>query len=122
MVSDAKVLDLEKDGSGKGLSNKLVLVSRTERDVVWSAHTIAPITESIKSRLARQLRIVSRNRRLHSVLKFLTNEENMWYALRGHRIVYRPGRTRHHPRCRWSGSLKIRMPNPIHVGTQATHL
>jgi len=56
MVSDAKLLDLEMGGSGKGVSNKLSLVSRTERDVVWSAHTVAPIAESIKSRLARQLR------------------------------------------------------------------
>jgi len=64
MVSNAKVLDLEKDGSGKGVSNKLSLIGRTERDVVWSARTIAPITESIKSRLARQLRVVSRNQQI----------------------------------------------------------
>jgi len=55
MVSDTKLLSV---------SNKLGLVSRTERDVVWSAHTVAPITESIKSRLARQLRIVSRNQQV----------------------------------------------------------
>ncbi len=60
MVSDAKLLDLEKGGSGK-----LGLISCTERDVVWSAHTVAPITESIKSRLARQLRIVSRNQQIN---------------------------------------------------------
>jgi hypothetical protein len=64
MVSDAKLLDLEKGESGKGVSNKLGLISRTERDVVWSAHTVAPITESIKSKLARQLRIVSRNQQI----------------------------------------------------------
>ena len=64
MVSDAKLLDLEKGGSGKGASNKLGLVSRTERDVVWNAHTVAPITESIKSKLARQLRIVSRKQQI----------------------------------------------------------
>jgi len=43
IVSDAQFLDLEKGGSGKGVSNKLGLVSRTERDVMWSAHTVAPI-------------------------------------------------------------------------------
>ena len=64
MVSDAKLLDLEKGGSGKGVSNKLGLISRTELDIVWSAHTIAPITEFIKSRLARRLRIVSRNQQI----------------------------------------------------------
>lgn len=61
MVIDARSLSLEK---GKGISYKLGLISRMDRDNVWSAHAIAPITESIKSRLARQLRIVSRNQQI----------------------------------------------------------
>jgi len=63
-------LDLEKGGNGKGVSNKLGLVSRTERDVIWSTHTVAPITESIKSRLARQLRTVSRNQQIDLYILF----------------------------------------------------
>jgi len=64
MVSNARSLSLEKGEKGKDISHKLGLVSRLERDNVCSAHTVAPITESIKSRLARQLRIVSRNQQI----------------------------------------------------------
>ena len=37
------------------------------------------------------------NRPVHFILEVLTNEENVRYALRGHRTVYHPGRARHHP-------------------------
>jgi len=56
MVSDARSLSLDK--------SKLGLVSRIERDILPSAHTVSPITESIKSRLALQLRIASRNEQI----------------------------------------------------------
>ena len=64
MVSDARSLSQENSEKGKGISHKLGLVSRLECDNVCSAHTVAPITETIKSRLARQLRIVSRNQQI----------------------------------------------------------
>ena len=43
-------------------TNSVSLVARNV--MLCSAHTVAPITESIKSRLARQLRIVSRNQQI----------------------------------------------------------
>ncbi len=52
IVSDA--WSLSQDGSG--ISNKLGLISRMERDDVSSAHVVAPITRSVKSGLAHQLR------------------------------------------------------------------
>ena len=67
MVNDARSLDLKKDGS---VSNKLGLVGRTKRDAMWSAHTLVPITESIKSRLARQLRVVSRKQQIDLYILF----------------------------------------------------
>jgi len=64
MVSDARSLSLEKSEKGKGISHKLGLVSRIERDNVCSTHAVVPITEFIKSRLARQLRIASKNQQI----------------------------------------------------------
>jgi hypothetical protein len=61
MVSDAKSLSLEK---GKGISNKLTLISRAERDELNCGHIVAPITEFIKSRLASQLRLLARNQQI----------------------------------------------------------
>ena len=46
------------------ISSKLCLVSRTNRDDVHSAHIVAPITEAVKSRLASQLRLLSRNQQI----------------------------------------------------------
>jgi hypothetical protein len=61
LVSDIRSLCVETD---KDVSHKLGLISRIERDNVHSARVVAPITASIKSRLARQLRIVSRNQQI----------------------------------------------------------
>jgi len=51
-------------------TNKLGLVSRIEHDDMSSAPAVAPITESIKSRLAHQLRIVSRNQQIDLYILF----------------------------------------------------
>ena len=63
MVSDMRSLSMATD-KAMDISSKLCLVSRTTRDDVHSAHIVAPITEAIKSRLAGQLRRLSRNQQI----------------------------------------------------------
>ena len=67
LVSDTRSLSMETD---KGISHKLSLISRVERDVVHSARVVTPVTELVKSRLARQLRVVSRNQQIELYLLF----------------------------------------------------
>ena len=59
-VSDARSLSQDESG----ILNELGLISRMERDDVSSAHVVAPITQSVKSGLAHQLRIVSMNQQI----------------------------------------------------------
>jgi len=117
MVSDAKLLDLEKGGSGK-----LGLISCTERDVVWSAHTVAPITESIKSRLVHQLWIVSRNQQVDLYTLFSKSSQmkkmcSMLFKAIGLCIVLEG--------LDITLLLMVWLPQNLnaksHVGTQATH-
>jgi len=61
LVSDTQSFSADVD---KDISHKLGLISRIERDDVHSARVIMPTTESIKSRLARRFRIVSRNQQI----------------------------------------------------------
>jgi hypothetical protein len=61
LVADIRSFSVETD---KGISHKLGLIKRMDRDNVHSARLVSPITESIKSRLARRLRIASRNQQI----------------------------------------------------------
>ena len=61
LVSDTQSFSADVD---KDISHKLGLISRMERDDVHSARVVAPMSESIKSRLARRLRILSRNQQI----------------------------------------------------------
>ena len=58
LVSDTRSLSMKTNNPD---SHKLVLVRRVERDCVHSSVVVAPITDSIMSRLARQLRVVAIN-------------------------------------------------------------
>jgi len=58
LISDTRSLYMETD---KG---RLGLISRAKRNDVHSMHLVAPVTELIKSRLARQLRTISRNQQI----------------------------------------------------------
>ena len=67
MVSDMRSLSMATDKAtdrAMDISSKLCIVSRTTRDDVHSAHIVAPITEAIKTRLAGQLRRLSRNQQI----------------------------------------------------------
>ena len=66
MVIDARSLSMTTDKvtNEVDISSKLCLVSRSNRDDVHSAHIVAPITETMKSRLARQLRRLTRNQQI----------------------------------------------------------
>ena len=61
LISDIRLMSVETD---MDISHKLGLIRRLERDDMHSARIVVPITESIKSRLARQLRIVSRKQQI----------------------------------------------------------
>jgi hypothetical protein len=67
LVSGARSFCVETD---KDISHSLSLISRMKRNEVHSEGIVAPITESIKSRLARKLRIVSRNQQIELYNRF----------------------------------------------------
>jgi len=67
MVSDTRSLSMVTDKAtdkAMDISSKLCIVSRTTHDDVHSAHIVAPITEAIKTRLAGQLRHLSRKQKI----------------------------------------------------------
>jgi hypothetical protein len=72
LVSDTQSFSADVD---KDISHKLGLISRMERDDVHSARVVAPITGSIKSRLARRFRIVSRNQQIDLYNSFSKSPE-----------------------------------------------
>jgi len=110
MVSDARSLSLEKSEKGKGISNKLGLVSRIERDNVCSAHhrvyqvkTCAPVTNCVQKSTGRSLQLI---------LEVPTNKDYVRYTFRGYRIVGCSGRAHNHPVADGSTPSKAGRQNP----------
>jgi hypothetical protein len=76
LVSDTRSLSMETD---KGMPHKLSLISRMECDEVHSARVVTPVTELVKSRLARQLRVVSRNQQIELYQSFSKSPQTSTY-------------------------------------------
>jgi hypothetical protein len=72
LVSNTQSFSADED---MDISHKLCLISRMERDDVHSGRVVAPITLSIKSKLARRFRIVSRNQQIDLYNSFSKSPE-----------------------------------------------
>lgn len=71
-ITPDKLKNLAHDAIARSLSisHELCLISRVERNNMRSACIVAPMTESIQSGLARQLRFVSRNEQIELYRRF----------------------------------------------------